>query len=57
MGKLVHFERGKRDSRSARTPRTEGAQILIFTGVRYERQDPAAPTKPTATPRTKRKRV
>ena len=57
MGKLVHFERGKRDSRSARTQRTEGAQILIFTGVRYERQDPAAPTKPTATPRTKRKRV
>ncbi len=56
LGKLVQFEKGRRDSRHDRQRRSEGAEILIFTGVRYERQDPAAPTKPTTTSRAKRKR-
>ena len=57
LGKLVQFEKGRREGRLDRPRRSGGAEILIFTGVRYERQDPAAPTKPTATPRAKRKRV
>ena len=57
MGKLVQFEKGRRQGRQDHPRQTMGAQILIFTGVRYEREDPAAPTKPTATSRSKRKRV
>jgi hypothetical protein len=49
LGKLVQFENRK----GSGTPRTgagltEG-QILIFTGVRYERDTGANPPKPTAT--------
>jgi hypothetical protein len=32
------------------------AEILIFTGVRYERDPAEQPTKPSASPRNKRKR-
>ena len=51
MGKLVRFENRER---SGDVPPRDGggaaaAQILIFTGVRYERQTDSAPTKPTAT--------
>ena len=50
MGKLVQFEQ---KGKGSGTPRegaglTEG-QILIFTGVRYERDTGANPPKPTAT--------
>jgi len=49
VGKLVQFEqRGK-----GGTPRQAGAkqaeaEILIFTGVRYERETGSTPPKPTA---------
>ena len=37
--------------------RSTNAEILIFTGVRYERDSGATPPKPTASPgATKRKR-
>ncbi len=47
LGKLVPFDnQGKgRDRKGARAGT---AEILIFTGVRYERQAQPAPTKPTA---------
>jgi hypothetical protein len=56
LGKLVPFERREpnRDSGKSARPTTE-AEILMFTGIRYERQSPAAPTKPSTSPRTKRK--
>ena len=48
MGKLVQFEsREKNDGSPPRSGTGEG-QILIFTGVRYERQG-TTPPKPTAT--------
>ncbi|HZY68218.1 MAG TPA: hypothetical protein VFE52_06500 [Devosia sp.] len=49
MGKLVQFERRERGGTAARDPGTPPAEILIFTGVRYERQSDASPPKPTAT--------
>ena len=49
MGKLVQFE-GTGKGRGGQKPSSSrGAEILIFTGVRYERQSSDAPTKPTAT--------
>lgn len=56
MGKLVQFQSRKPERAEARHELTQSAEILIFTGVRYERENPAAPTKPTTTPRSKRKR-
>jgi hypothetical protein len=56
MGKLVQFQSRKPERAEARHEATQSAEILIFTGVRYEREAPAAPTKPTSTPRSKRKR-
>ena len=56
LGKLVQFEgRGKGRS-GTKSDRPAGAEILIFTGVRYERDSSTAPTKPTASSGTKRKR-
>ncbi len=50
MGKLVQFEsRGKGSAAPREGGGSAEAQILIFTGVRYERGTGAAPTKPTAT--------
>ena len=50
MGKLVQFEGRDKSSAPAREgDGTAPAQILIFTGVRYERQTEVTPTKPTAT--------
>ncbi len=59
MGKLVPFEGRRKDDRGAvRSDRTRKAEILIFTGVRYERGAPTTePTKPTASSGGKRKRV
>ncbi|HEY4165736.1 MAG TPA: hypothetical protein VGM96_03140 [Reyranella sp.] len=55
MGKLVQFERRDKERSGAASARANGAQILIFTGVRYERDTSNLPTKPTASG-TKRKR-
>ncbi len=55
MGKLVQFEGRRRLPGEERAARAQSAEILIFTGVRYEREAPATPTKPTTT--SKRKRV
>ena len=56
MGKLVQFEsKGKGGTGARERPATD-AEILIFTGVRYERQTGTAPTKPTASSGGKRKR-
>jgi len=55
MGKLVNFERRK-PAHPPRQDQSQGAEILIFTGVRYERSAPVTPTKPTSS-RAKRKRV
>jgi hypothetical protein len=56
VGKLVQFERRGKGGTGARTDRATEAEILIFTGVRYERQTGATPTKPTASSGGKRKR-
>ena len=49
MGKLVQFE-GRGKGRTGQKPdSSQNAEILIFTGVRYERQNSDAPSKPTAT--------
>ena len=48
MGKLVQFERRGKGGNGARENRSTDAEILIFTGVRYERQAVTGPTKPTA---------
>jgi hypothetical protein len=56
MGKLVPFEKRRGDRASGKPARSESAEILIFTGVRYERDSTTAPTKPTASSGTKRKR-
>ena len=55
LGNLVQFERRK-EPETDRPAAAAEAEILIFTGVRYERQTDAAPTKPTASSGGKRKR-
>jgi hypothetical protein len=56
LGKLVEFDRRRREVRP-RTTKQAPAEILIFTGVRYERNDAKEPDKPTtASARSKRKR-
>ncbi len=54
LGKLVKFD-GRRASRTAGKTGPADAQILLFTGVRYERGTPSLPGK-TVDPRPKRKR-
>ena len=57
MGKLVQFEsRGKGGTVPREPPATE-AEILIFTGVRYERDCTPVPSKPIGQAKAKRKRV
>ena len=53
LGKLVQFE--KRREAKAPTPKSAPAEILIFTGVRYQR-DTKTPDKPNATTPTRSKR-
>jgi len=48
LGKLVLFEKRSRAETGTRTDGPTNAEILIFTGVRYERGAPTVPTKPTA---------
>ena len=47
MGDILHFHSLRRSERSARPP-SEGATILFFLGVRYERwlEPEAAPAGP-----------
>ena len=49
MGKLVQFEWKGKGRSGQRPDQSQSAEILMFTGVRYERQSSDAPTKPTAT--------
>ncbi len=57
MGKLVHLEGRLKSEATKRPPQPTEAQIIIFTGVRYERQPgTGTPTKPTASSGGKRKR-
>lgn len=56
VGKLVQFEGRGKDAGTAKPDRTSNAEILIFTGVRYERQGEATPPKPSASSGGKRKR-
>ena len=55
MGKLIKFE-GRKTSAGAGKQISGDAQILIFTGVRYERGTPPPPTNHSDN-RRKRKRV
>lgn len=56
LGKLVYFDkRGRRPKGRIAGP--GGAQIYLFTGVRYERDGTPVPGKPGGTIRAKRKRV
>jgi hypothetical protein len=56
LGKLVPFEKQAKP-RDSKSDRAGTAEILIFTGVRYERDAPTVPTKPTASSSgSKRKR-
>jgi hypothetical protein len=56
LGKIVPFDKRKR---LGRTKADDGAdaQILIFTGVRYDRGGTTVPTNGSTPARPKRKRV
>jgi len=41
---------------TGKSGQAQSADILMFTGVRYERDTASVPTKPTASPGNKRKR-
>lgn len=56
LGKLLQFD-GRKKSAIAATPVSGVAQIILFTGVRYERGTPPPPsTSDLASKRGKRKR-
>lgn len=56
LGKLVQFD--KRGHHLRARPIGRGtAQIILFNGVRYERDGTPIPARPVASPRPKRKRV
>ena len=55
LGKLVKFDLREKAPSTAKR-QSGGAQIFIFTGVRYERGTPSLPTKRLAPSRPKRKR-
>ncbi|MEO8683486.1 MAG: hypothetical protein ABI414_01460 [Devosia sp.] len=57
MGKLVKFDSRRRPAGIASKQTAGNAQILIFTGVRYERGTPLAPDTRLDPSRPKRKRV
>jgi len=56
LGKLVHMEGRRKGPTGSKPDGSESAQILIFTGVRYERETSNAPSKPPASSGAKRKR-
>lgn len=55
VGKLVQFSKRGRHPK-ARPMNPGDAQIVFFTGVRYERDGTPIPGKPLGTTRAKRKR-
>jgi hypothetical protein len=56
LGKLVQFD--KRVRRQRTLPAQAGnAQVVLFTGVRYERDGTPVPSKPIGQAKAKRKRV
>jgi hypothetical protein len=55
LGKLVKFDQRRKGASSGVT-KPGNAQILIFTGVRYERGTSLPPTKRLDPTRPKRKR-
>jgi len=55
LGKLVSFDKHRRPLRPRPAEGTE-AQVVIFTGVRYERPEPHLPNNGPAPARPKRKR-
>lgn len=55
MGKLVPFEKGRRLVRARLAAPPEG-QVVIFTGVRYQRGVPVLPDDGRTPERPKRKR-
>jgi hypothetical protein len=57
LGKLVQFnKRGRAGKARAEAPQT--GQVVLFTGVRYERDDSPLPDKPVgAASRTKKRRA
>jgi hypothetical protein len=58
LGKLVPFKKRARAGKARKTPPTAGkGQVLLFTGVRYQRDDVTVPdTPPASAPRPKRRR-
>jgi hypothetical protein len=56
LGKLVQFERREARPKGPESDRPAQAEILIFTGVRYERDTQPMPPKPSASSGNKRKR-
>lgn len=56
MGKVLQYEKRETGRSPVASAPNQSADILMFTGVRYERQTAVAPTKPTASPGHKRKR-
>jgi hypothetical protein len=42
MGELVIFRRSSAVSRPAAPPPPQGAEIVFFTGIRYDRGEPTA---------------
>jgi hypothetical protein len=56
VGKLVQFEKRGKGRGTAPPDPSSSAEILIFTGVRYEREGSTVPPKPTASSGGKRKR-
>jgi hypothetical protein len=55
LGKLLNFDGRKKSARAGSTAVAGDAQILIFTGVRYERGTPPPPKSDFDTKRRKRK--
>ncbi len=55
LGKLVHLDKRRRPARPRPDPAT-GGQVVMFTGVRYERGPGSEPDDGTSPVRPKRKR-
>jgi hypothetical protein len=55
LGKLVSLEKRRRPLRVKPAAGTE-AQVVMFTGVRYQRDEPGVPTSDPSPKRPKHKR-
>jgi len=56
LGKLVPFDKRRRPSRGAPADASDSGQVVIFTGVRYQRDTPPQPTGGHKPQRPSRKR-